>query len=296
MLRYTKRFAPGEQMTDVPRRVLVTGIAGSLGQATLDLLTRQGIPVTGLDLRDPGGLAPDRMVVGSAGDPDTVRQALQDVDAVIHLAALPAPVLGTPEEVFCGNTRATFVVLEESGRAGIRRASIASSLSAMGLAWAGRPLHPPYVPVDERIPLQVEDPYGLSKEVDEMTAAMMTRRYGMATVALRFPRLGGPEDKLQQTAEEWALDPGDGARELWSYLDVRDAARAAWLAVSHPVTGHHVITIAAPTTLAAQPTEDLLARYHPQSELRSALPGRTAPVDLSSAERILAFRAEHVLP
>lgn len=283
-------------MTDVPRRVLVTGVAGSLGQATLDLLARQGVPVTGLDLHDPGGLAADRMVVGSACDPATVRQALREVEAVIHLAALPAPVLGTPEEVFCGNTRATFVVLEEAGRAGVRRAAIASSMSALGLAWAGRALHPAYVPVDERIPLQAEDPYGLSKEVDELTAAMMTRRHGMTTVALRFPRLGGPQDKLQQTAEEWALDPGDGARELWSYMDVRDAARAAWLAVSRPVRGHHVVSVAAPTTLAVQPTVELLARFHPGSERRAELPGRTVPVDLSAAERVLGFRAEHVLP
>ncbi|MFI6297178.1 NAD-dependent epimerase/dehydratase family protein [Nonomuraea sp. NPDC050790] len=283
-------------MTEVPRRVLVTGVSGSLGRATADLLAHRRIPVTGLDLRHPGGTAVDRMVVGSAGDAGAVRQALAGVDAVIHLAALPAPVLGTPEEVFCGNTRATFVVLEEAGIAGVRRAAIASSMSALGLAWADRPLHPAYVPVDERIPLQVEDPYGLSKEVDELTAAMMTRRHGMATVALRFPRLGGPEDKLRRTAGEWALDPGAGAKELWSYLDVRDAARAAWLAISRPVRGHHVVTVAAPNTLATRPTEELLDTFHPETERRAELAGRAAPVDLDAAERLLGFKAEHVLP
>ncbi|MGP4100660.1 NAD-dependent epimerase/dehydratase family protein [Nonomuraea sp. KM90] len=283
-------------MTDFPRRVLVTGAAGSVGRATLDLLARQQVAVTGLDLRDPGDLPLDRMVAGSAGDPETVRRALDGVAAVIHLAALPAPALGTPEEVFCGNTRATFVVLEEAGRAGVRRAAVASSMSALGLAWAGGTLHPAYVPVDEEIPLQVEDPYGLSKQADELTAAMMSRRHGMTTVALRFPRLGGPEDKLQQTAEEWAVDRAAGARELWSYLDVRDAARAAWLAVTRPIEGHHVVTVAAPNTLMSEPTEELLAVFHPDSERRAPLPDRAVPVDLRAAERVLGFTARHVLP
>ncbi|GAA2212287.1 NAD(P)-dependent oxidoreductase [Nonomuraea monospora] len=283
-------------MTELPRRVLVTGVAGSVGQATLDLLARRQVAVTGLDLRDPGGLPLDRLVVGSAGDPETVRRAMKGAEAVIHLAALPAPVLGTPEEVFCGNTRGTFVVLEEAGRAGVRRAAIASSMSALGLAWSGRTLHPAYVPVDENIPLQVEDPYGLSKQADELTAAMMSRRHGMTTVALRFPRLGGVDDKLRHTAEEWAADRAAGARELWSYLDVRDAARAAWLAVTRPIEGHHVVTVAAPNTLMSEPTEELLAVFHPDSELRAPLPDRAVPVDLRAAERVLGFTARHVLP
>ncbi|MCG5220808.1 NAD-dependent epimerase/dehydratase family protein [Streptosporangium sp. KLBMP 9127] len=280
-------------MAGLPRRVLVTGAAGGLGRATLDLLGRREVPATALDLHDPGGLPADRVVTGSAGDPYVVREALADVDAVIHLAATPAPVLGLPEDVYCGNTRATFVVLEEAGRAGIGRAVIASSMSVLGLPWADRLLHPAYVPVDEALPLQLEDPYGLSKQADEATAAMMARRHGMTVVALRYPRLGGPGDKLRQTAGEWAGDPGAGAKELWTYLDTRDAARAAWLALTRPIRGHHVIMVTAPTTLVATPTEELLRRFHPSSQVRASLPGRTAPVDLGVATRILGFAARH---
>ncbi|MEV1004567.1 NAD-dependent epimerase/dehydratase family protein [Nonomuraea sp. NPDC050202] len=160
------------------------------------------------------------------------------------------------------------------------------------------------MPVDEEIPLQVEDPYGLSTQADELTAAMMSRRHGMTTVALRFPRLGGPRDKLRHAAREWAADRAAGARELWSYLDVRDAARAAWLAVTRPVEGHHVVTVAAPNTLMSEPTEKLLAVFHPDSERRAPVSDRAVPVDLGAAERVdlgaaervLGFTARHVLP
>ncbi|GII56831.1 NAD-dependent epimerase [Planotetraspora thailandica] len=283
-------------MTDQPRRVLVTGAAGRLGRAVLGLLAERGVPATALDLHDPGGTTADRVVVGDAGDPDVVRDALDGVDAVAHLAAIPAPTLGTPEEVFCGNTRATFVVLEEAGVLGVRRAVVASSFSVLGLPWAGRALHPAYVPVDEALPLQVEDPYGLSKQADEATAAMMARRHAMAVVALRFPLLGGPGDKFDKTAARYAGDPGSGAKELWTYLDTRDAAHACWLGLTRPVEGCQVVFVTAPDTLADRPTEELLGRFHPDAERRAPIPGRAAPIDLGVAERLLGFRARHRYP
>ncbi|GAA4192933.1 NAD(P)-dependent oxidoreductase [Streptosporangium oxazolinicum] len=283
-------------MSDVPGRVLVTGAAGRLGRLMLDLLAHQGVAVTALDLRDPGGPVAGRVIVGDVGDPATVRDALDGVDAVAHFAAIPAPVLGTPEEVFCGNTRATFVVLEEAGQAGVRRAAIASSYSVLGFPWASRLLHPAYLPIDEALPLQVEDPYGLSKQADEATGAMMARRYGMTVVALRFPLLGGPGDKLDKRAEEYAEDPGSGAAELWTYLDGRDAALATWQALTRPIEGYRAIFVTAEDTLAPQPTEELLDRFHPGVERRAPLPGRAVPIDLGEARRLLGLTVRYPFP
>ncbi|WP_061289199.1 NAD-dependent epimerase/dehydratase family protein [Herbidospora cretacea] len=280
-------------MADTPRRVLVTGAAGRLGRATLALLAELGVEATALDRVAPN--AP-RVVVGDAGDPATVRRALAGVDAVLHFAAIPAPTLGTPEEVYCGNTRSTFVVLEEAGQAGVSRVALASSLSVTGMPWAAKPLHPAYLPIDERLPLQNEDPYGLSKQADEATGEMMARRFGTGVVALRYPLLGGPGDKFDTTAARYAGDPGSGASELWTYLDDRDAARAAWLALTAPLTGYHAVFVTAPATLAPQPTEDLLDRFHPGVERRRRFEGREAPVDLTVAETLLGFRAEHLFP
>nr|WP_062331566.1 NAD(P)-dependent oxidoreductase [Herbidospora sakaeratensis] len=280
-------------MADTPRRVLVTGAAGRLGKATLALLAELGVEATALD-REP--LDAPGAVAGDAGDPATVRRALAGVDAVLHFAAIPAPTLGTPVAVYAGNTRSTFVVLEEAGQAGVSRVALASSLSVTGMPWAAKPLHPAYLPIDERLPLQNEDPYGLSKQADEATGAMMARRFGMGVVALRYPLLGGPGDKFDTTAARYADDPGSGAAELWTYLDDRDAARAAWLAVTAPLTGYHAVFVTAPNTLAPQPTEELLDRFHPGVERRRPFEGREAPIDLTVAETLLGFRARHLFP
>lgn len=274
-------------------RVLVTGAAGLIGRAVLAAVRTEGIEATALVLADPGDLSASRVVVGSAADPQAVRQALRGCDGVIHLAAIPVPHGGTPLEVFGGNVSATFVVLDEAGRAGIEHAVIAGSYSATGLPFARELRHPAYLPVDLGLPPLVEDCYGLSKQVDELTAAMAHRAYGISVVALRLPFVGGFGDRLPGHAALVERDLTIGARDMWSYLETRDAARAALLGLK--VNGLHAIYVAAPRTISPFPTEALLDRFHPGVQRRRPLPGRTVAIDLDPANRILGFEARHEL-
>jgi nucleoside-diphosphate-sugar epimerase len=278
------------------RRVLVTGAAGLIGGATLELLAECGIPATALVLGDPGRpLTADRVVTGDAGKPAVVARALRDVDAVIHLAAIPTPLNDPGERVFAGNTAATFTVLDQAAQAGVRRAAIASSYAICGLPFAAYPLAMPYLPIDTGLPLQITDPYSLSKRVDEETAAMIHRRYGMTVVALRLPFVGDPGERLPRAARRYAEEPAEGAADVWSYLDVRDAARAMLASLTPARPGCHVAYVAAPETLAPYPTEQLLDRFH-HGVPRPPFAGRTVPIDLDPARELLDFTAEHIWP
>ncbi len=290
----------------MPAHVLVTGAAGLIGTAVLKLLTDHGITTTALIL-DPGTptsavrpasgatVRADRVVTGDAADPAVVDRALRDADAVIHLAAIPTPLDDPDEVVFGRNTLATFTVLDRAARAGIRTCAIASSYAICGLPFARIPLRMPYLPIDAALPLQITDPYALSKRVDEETAAMITRRYGTTVVALRLPFVGAADGRLAEMAALLAGDPAHGAPDVWSYLDVRDAARALLAALTPARPGCHVVYVAAPETLSAQPTEELLDAFHPGVP-RPRFPGRTVPIDLIPARDLLGFTATHPYP
>ncbi|MET0414585.1 MAG: NAD(P)-dependent oxidoreductase [Actinoplanes sp.] len=276
----------------MPTRVLVTGAAGLIGTAVLDLLADRGVATTALVLEATPGLRTDRVVTGDATDPAAVERALRDADAVIHLAAIPNPMSDPGEVVFGRNTLATFTVLDRAGQAGISNCAIASSYAICGLPFARTPLRVPYLPMDVRLPLQITDPYALSKQVDEATAEMITRRYGTTVVALRLPFVGDADGRLAETAAVFARDPGRGAHDVWSYLDVRDAARALVAALTPSTKGCHVVYVAAPETLAPQPTDELLDKFHPGVP-RPKFPGRTVPIDLTVAYDLLHFTAEY---
>src|SRR5262249_37955714 len=150
----------------------------------------------------------------------------------------------------------------------------------------GLPFHPElampaYVPADEDLPLQVADAYALSKQVDEASASMAWRRHGLSVVAMRFPFLGEPQGSMLVRLAELTDDPAAGIKALWSYLDVRDGARACLAALTEPPPGYHVVGLAAPLTLCPYPTEALLSAYLPDVPLRRELPGRTVPIDLT---------------
>jgi nucleoside-diphosphate-sugar epimerase len=277
-------------------RVLVTGAAGMIGRATLELLAAESIPSTALVLEEPDEPLPaTEVVVGDARDVEAVARALRDCDAVIHLAAIPSPLVDPPEDVFGVNTLATFTVLDQAGQVGISRAAIASSYAICGLPFAPRPLSIPYLPMDTGLPLQIMDAYALSKRVDEQTADMITARYGMDTVALRLPFIGTVDGRLTARAEEYVEHPERGVNDLWCYLDARDAARALLAALSPADPGAHVLYVAADETLAPYPTEWLLQRFHPGVP-RPEFPGRATPIDLAPARDLIGFTAIHPMP
>jgi nucleoside-diphosphate-sugar epimerase len=276
-------------------RVLVTGAAGLVGAAVLDLLAARGVAVTALVLDPAPGLQADRVVVGDARDVAVVGDALAGVTDVIHLAAIPNPVRDPGEVVFGQNTLATFTVLNQAGQQGITRAAIASSYAICGLPFAHTPLRLPYLPIDVRLPLQITDPYALSKQVDEATASMINHRYGMSVVALRLPFIGTADQRLAETAAAFVHSPERGAADVWSYLDTRDAAAVLVAALRPATPGFHVVYAAAPETLAPQPTDWLLEKFHP-GVVRPSFPGRTVPIDLAPARELLGFEAAFPFP
>ncbi|GIJ60794.1 epimerase [Virgisporangium aurantiacum] len=263
-----------------------------VGSAVVRHLLAAGRDVTTLTLPGVTPHAGVRAVFGDARDEAAVTDALDGVDAVAHLAAIPNPLSDPAPVVFANNTQATFTVLWTAAALGVRRFAIASSVSAAGRSFnPHRPLPAAY-PVDETMPADLGDPYGLSKQVDELTLGTVCRRFGAAGVALRLPLMIAPSNLELMRRADLASEVGNG----WAWLDVRDGAEAFRLALTVPLTGAHVVHLAAAEIFPDGETEELLDRHAPGVPRRRSFAAREVPVDTGRARALLGFEPRFRVP
>lgn len=121
---------PGEARIapEVPATVFITGANGFIGKALATRLRELGADVTGVDLRPD--LA-NGIVEGSTTDPDAWAEALDDVDTVIHTAAIVSNAASL-DAAWTVNVLGTRLTLAAAAAAGVRRFVHLSSIMAYG--------------------------------------------------------------------------------------------------------------------------------------------------------------------
>lgn len=286
-------MTPAEMLLQVEgndMRVLVTGASGQVGRAAAQELTEHGHDVVGVDRVAPAAPLQGRFVQVDLGDVGQVAYAMQGCEAVVHLGAIVSPYRHPDELVFANNTQATYCVLQAASLLGVKRAAIASSISSYGHDWAPEVSTYAWAPIDESYPQCPKDPYGLGKLVDEQTARMFCDRDGMSIAAFRFTWISNL-DTFRNAAKEMAQTPArpDGLRRLWTYVDVRDAARACRLAIEAAPFGFAPLNIAAADTLLDIPTEEAIRRFAPQTERRAPISGTQTPFVLDRARQVIGW-------
>lgn len=179
-------------------KVLVTGGAGFIGSHLVDKLISRGYSVVVLDNFHSGEMESFREILGRASfeviegdirDRKAVREAMDGVDAVVHLAALidVEESVNNPLETHDVNVNGTLNVLNEAVRSGVRKLLFASSTAVYG---EGNPL-----PLEEEHSLNPISPYAASKVSAEYYCKAFNNCYGLSTVVLRFFNVYGPGQK-----------------------------------------------------------------------------------------------------
>ncbi|MBI2844757.1 MAG: SDR family oxidoreductase [Armatimonadetes bacterium] len=174
-------------------RYLVTGGAGFIGSHIVERLVADGCYVRVLDDLSTGkkaNIAPylDKIdfIEGSITDMATVQQAVEEIDYVLHQAALPSVPRSVEDPISSNqaNIDGTLNLLVACRDAGVNRVVYAASSSAYG--------DTPTLPKHEDMPPNPLSPYALTKLTGEFYCKMFYQIYGLETVVLRYFNVFGP--------------------------------------------------------------------------------------------------------
>ncbi|MEU1395220.1 NAD(P)-dependent oxidoreductase [Micromonospora zamorensis] len=288
-------------MTDpaLPRRVVVTGATGKLGRAVVTHLRVVGVDVLAVDRaggRDPRDVAGEFLQVDLTDYGQVVEaftggadEHAGGIDAVVHLAAVPAPGLMPNATTFANNSAATYNVLAAARAAGIKRVVWASSETVLGLPFD---TPPPYAPVDEEYAPRPESTYSLNKALEEEMARHFCRwDPELVMVGLRFSNVMDVEDYAPFPSFD--ADPLLRRWNLWGYIDARDAAQAVERALAHDQPGADVFIIANADTVMTRSSASLMAEVYPGVEIRKELGEHETLLSIDKARRVLGYEPQH---
>lgn len=180
--------------------VLVTGAAGRIGTHLTRLLVDNGHTVRAFVL--PGDPRAEQIagpgvefVTGRLEDPETLKEAVREVDAVYHLAGALTSRGNSDEEFFEFNLRGTFSLLMavRDHAPNVRRFAYASSDAVYA---AGSETPASFLPVDESHPRRPGSVYGASKVGAEELCLTFWRAYGIPATILRFGATADAEELI----------------------------------------------------------------------------------------------------
>ncbi|HEV7186175.1 MAG TPA: NAD(P)-dependent oxidoreductase [Leifsonia sp.] len=274
-------------------RIAVTGGSGKLGRTVVRELAEAGNEVISLDStgeRGPGFVRVDLTDFGQTVDALFGVQDQHDgFDAIVHLAAVPAPGILSDVATFHNNIRVTYNVFHAAHRAGIKNIVYASSETVLGLPFD---VPPPYIPVDEEYPARPESTYSLVKHLEEQMAIEFVRwDPSLKIVALRFSNVMDPSDY----AEFPSFDDDALKRKwnLWGYIDGRDGAQAIQRALDWDTTGFDRFIIAAADTVMTRSNAELAAEVFPGVPIKGELGVNDSLLSIAKARRVLGYEPEH---
>ncbi|MEM6528489.1 MAG: NAD(P)-dependent oxidoreductase [Chloroflexota bacterium] len=269
------------------KRILVTGGSGKAGRAVMRDLIDHGYDALNVDIVPPAEPAGEFIRADLTNMGETT-ELMFGVDAVVHLAAIPAPGRATEEVTFRTNITSTFNVFEAAARVGIKRMVWASSETTLGLPFDDE--QPAYAPIDEDHPLYPESSYALSKVLMEEMGRQYYRRFGMTVIGLRFSNVMEPHDYARFPA--FSDDPMLRKWNLWGYVDARDTAQSCRLGLETDFEGADHFIIAAADTCMTQTNADLMQAVFPDVELRDIGEHKTL-LSIDRAHEVLGYDPQY---
>lgn len=184
-------------------KILVTGADGFIGSHLTEELVKQGYPVRAfvyynsfntwgwLDTLPREIMDHIEIFQGDVRDPNGVKEAMRDCDAVFHLAALIAIPFSyhSPDTYVDTNIKGTLNVLQAARDLGTKRVLVTSTSEVYGTAQ--------YVPIDELHPYQGQSPYSATKIGADRLAESFYRSFNLPVTIVRPFNTYGPRQSAR---------------------------------------------------------------------------------------------------
>ncbi|MBM7564098.1 NAD-dependent epimerase/dehydratase family protein [Paenibacillus sacheonensis] len=295
-------------------RVTITGACGFIGRTLISELEQRGHELLLVDrtrpeeatMFVPGGRVSAPFAtewpfeLADIMDQAAMRRIAEQSEAIVHLAGIPSGLPEHGRETFHYNAGGTYVLLDAARLGGVSRFVAASSINAFGtFYWRIReqPIRYSHLPLTEAFPPEPQDPYSLSKLVNELTCASFHRAYGIQTTALRF---GGVwSDDVYDRAMDQGLQPTAAwSDDLFTWVHVRDIAKGIRQALEAPeMPGYGAYTLNASDTSCPEPTMELIRSLRPDylRALTSEIHGRDALISSAKARETFGFEPAYRL-
>ena len=171
--------------------VLVIGGAGYIGSHAARALKRAGHDVIIFDNLSTGyeSLAAGfELIKGDILDANALAPALSRADAVMHFAAhaYVGESVANPKKYFHNNVEGGLSLLNTAVEVGVKKIIFSSTCAVYG--------EPAKVPIEENIPRQPVNPYGVSKLFFEQALESYDRAYEFRYASLRYFNAAGADE------------------------------------------------------------------------------------------------------
>jgi UDP-glucose-4-epimerase GalE len=303
--------------------ILVVGGAGYIGSHTARALRHNGFDVLIYDNLSTGHLRLVKgfeVIQGEIADVGRLARAVYRAEAVLHFAACAhvGESVTDPRKYFRNNVESGLTLLNTCLSCGIKKFVFSSSCAVYG--------HSEGPPINEAMPRQPVNPYGVSKLFFEHALESYDNAYGLRYASLRYFNAAGadasgeigelhtPETHLIPIAIEAALGLRDSVSVFGNdyptpdgtcvrdYVHVSDLADAHVLALRHLLaegdslalnlgTGHGHSVREVLRTVESVTDSEIPLRWEP----RRAGDPSTLVADPSRAKEVLGWTARHSL-
>lgn len=202
------------------KKVLVTGADGFIGSHLCEFLLEQGVEVRAfvyynsfnswgwLDEASEQTKRSLDVFAGDIRDPNGVRLAMRDCEAVLHLAALIAIPYSyhSPDTYVDTNVKGTLNVVQAARELGVERVVHTSTSEVYGTAR--------YVPITEEHPLQGQSPYSASKIGADQMALSFHAAFDTPVAVIRPFNTYGPRQSARAVIPTIITQLAAGMREI----------------------------------------------------------------------------------